>query len=83
VDWRAENSVFSDIAAFNSGDVKLPGIDRYERVNAAHVTSGFFAALGVLPLAGRTFNATEEVRRSAPTAIISHVTFPPRNGMTT
>lgn len=72
VDWRAQNSVFSDMAAFNSDEVKLPGIDRYERVNAAHITSRFFATLGVLPLAGRTFNTTEEVRKSAPTAIISY-----------
>ncbi|MGA2131824.1 MAG: ABC transporter permease [Bryobacteraceae bacterium] len=72
VDWRTENAVFSEIAAFNRGDVKLPGIDRYERVNAAHVTSRFFATLGVMPLAGRTFNATEEVQRGAPTAIISY-----------
>jgi predicted permease len=72
VDWRAQNNVFSDMAAFNGGDVKLPGNDRYERVNAAHVTSRFFATLGVTPLAGRTFTASEELRKSAPTAIVSY-----------
>src|ERR1700733_12431718 len=50
-DWREQNNVFSEISAFNGGDVKLPGAERYERVNVAHVTSRFFATLGVLPLA--------------------------------
>ena len=59
LDWRAQNNVFSQIAAYSGGEVNLTGGQRPERVAGAAVTANLFPLLGIAPLLGRTF-ATEE-----------------------
>jgi putative ABC transport system permease protein len=60
LDWRAQNKVFSQMAAYDSGQVDLTGAASPERVAGAIVTSNLFQALRVRPLFGRTFLPEEE-----------------------
>ena len=60
LDWRKQNSVFTEIAAYGGGQCNLSGGERPERVAGAAVTASLFPLLGVRPLLGRTFAAEEE-----------------------
>jgi putative ABC transport system permease protein len=55
LDWRAQNRVFSEMAAFSDSDFILGGGDRPERVFGEVVTDTYFPLLGVRPLLGRVF----------------------------
>jgi predicted permease len=56
-DYRRENRVFEDIAAFNTSDVNLEGsADTVpERLQAMAVSANFFPVLGVSPALGQAF----------------------------
>jgi putative ABC transport system permease protein len=60
LDWKQQNSVFSDMAIFSGESMTLTGGDKPEYVQAAAVTSSFFSVLGVEPLLGRTFLPGED-----------------------
>jgi putative ABC transport system permease protein len=53
--WRRED-VFEHVAVFDELELNVSGIDTPERIDAVRVTDGFFAALGVEPVLGRTFS---------------------------
>src|SRR5438552_3057437 len=56
LDWRAQNSVFTQMAAYGGdGQYNLTGAERPEREAGAAVTANLFPLLGVNPLLGRTF----------------------------
>jgi putative ABC transport system permease protein len=46
--WRAENSSFSGMAAWNDSEYNLTGNGQAERLSVALVNAGFFRVLGVL-----------------------------------
>src|SRR5215210_4486707 len=48
-DWREQNDVFTEIAAFQFADFNLQGADQPERIAGATVSSNFFDVLGVEP----------------------------------
>ncbi len=54
-----ESPLIEDAGLFAAGAVNIGGDSRPERVAAAVVTHGFFAALGVPPMTGRVFTETE------------------------
>src|SRR3954452_23344102 len=58
VDWRKENTVFTDIAATRSAAFALTGDGQPERLLGRRVTANFWTILGTRPALGRTF--TEE-----------------------
>lgn len=60
-DWKAQGHSFTGMTAATNGSVNLsaPGSDP-ERVRMASVLGGFFATLGVRPIVGRDFSATDE-----------------------
>ncbi len=60
LDWKQQNSVFSDMAIFSGESMNLTGGDEPEFVQAAAVTSSFFSVLGAEPLLGRTFLPGED-----------------------
>jgi putative ABC transport system permease protein len=72
-DVQDMNRSFSAMGAITWGSITLAGKDSPERLDAAYVTAGFFRALGVTPIAGRTL-AEGEDRAGADTriAILSH-----------
>ncbi|MGB8803811.1 MAG: ABC transporter permease, partial [Chthoniobacterales bacterium] len=72
-DIRAQNSVFSGVAAHNVGMVGLGEKGNTRRVFADVVSSDYFAVLGATPLRGRVFLPEEETPgRDAHVAIVSY-----------
>jgi len=59
-DWKAQNTVFSDMAVFNYTGENIVGADGPERVQSGRVSANVFALLGVQPLLGRAFAEGED-----------------------
>src|SRR5439155_13185862 len=60
VDWKDENTVFEQVAAYGEGRFTLTGESQAEEVAGASVTADFFSILGVNPVLGRTFEAGDD-----------------------
>jgi predicted permease len=72
LDWRAQNQVFSDIAAFSASGFNITGSGRPEQVRGDVVTAEFFPTLSVIPVLGRTFLPSEDRPGSPPMAVLSY-----------
>ncbi|MGH9907597.1 MAG: ABC transporter permease, partial [Pyrinomonadaceae bacterium] len=72
LDWRAQNQVFEDLAAFTDNWFSLTGEGEPERLRGAWVTAGFFSTLKAQPLLGRTFAPGEDAQSSPSLVILSH-----------
>ena len=68
-DWRAQNHVFSQVAALNDWGPTLTGRDEPEPLVGASVTQDMFTLLGVQPSKGRSFTP-EEDRAGAPNVVV-------------
>ncbi len=68
-DWREQNQVFEEIAAFDPRGFFLKQTDESVRVQGARVTASLFSTLEVAPLAGRVFDE-EEDRPNAPRVVV-------------
>jgi len=72
LDWQKENRTFSSMAIQRSGSsFILTGLGEAEQVNGTFVSSEFFRQLGVVPLIGRDFSASEDRIGAAPLAMIT------------
>jgi putative ABC transport system permease protein len=71
LDWRDQNQVFEDIAAYREEAFNLTGTDRPERAAGVVTTAGLFPVLGVTPILGRVFQSDEENLGSGRVAVIS------------
>jgi putative ABC transport system permease protein len=60
LDWRAQQTVFEDLAARYIAGGVLTGAGEPERVFGRWVTASFFSTLGVKPQIGRFFNEEED-----------------------
>lgn len=59
-DWRAQNTVFSQLAAYSiGGGFNLQAADNPQRLNGISCTANLFEILGVQPQLGRAFLAEE------------------------
>src|SRR5437899_2435278 len=54
-DWKEQNHVFEDMAAFFDQSVKLTGDSEPEEAPSQIATPNLFSVLGVNPIIGRTF----------------------------
>ena len=73
VDWRAQASVFEQMAAIQSQSYNLSGGDgEAERLVGRNVSPEFFPILGVAPAQGRVFTEEENVPGGVRVAVISH-----------
>jgi hypothetical protein len=70
-DWKAQNHVFSDMAAIRYRSMAITGDGSPEQIVGYGVSSNFFSVLGVTPLIGRTFTEDED-RTSAQAVILSY-----------
>jgi predicted permease len=59
VDWKNQNTVFEDIAAFSSSTVTLTGDGEPVQMMGANTSAGYFAVVGVEPMIGRLFHPEE------------------------
>lgn len=60
VDWKAQNTVFTDMAARQGSTLSLTGDGSPEQLYGQRVTPNFFDVLGVQPVIGRVFTAEED-----------------------
>lgn len=72
LDWRAQNTVFSEMAAYVSWRAALTGEGEPEEVPLEYTTASFFSLLGVPPQLGRWMKEADDVRGAQPTAVLSH-----------
>jgi putative ABC transport system permease protein len=80
IDWREQNRVFAQIAAFGDNSVSLTGRGEPERIEGERVSTSLFPLLGVPPALGRVFTA-EDDRSEAPRVIVlSHSLWQRRFG---
>ena len=69
LDWRAQASSFSGIAAYFTSTTNLTGSGEPQRLNQARVSANFFDVLGVRLEKGRAFQRGED-DRSAPRVVV-------------
>lgn len=72
LDWRRQASAFVRIAAFTSGTDTFIGSDGPERIAMAAVSWDIFHLLGVQPMLGRAFEATEDAPGKNAVVLLSH-----------
>ncbi len=72
LDWRAQQSVFEDMAARLPTGGVITGANEPERVIGRLVTPNFFTTLGVQPMLGRSFTEAENIPGAPPVIVISH-----------
>ncbi|MGZ4853710.1 MAG: ABC transporter permease [Candidatus Angelobacter sp.] len=70
--FEKENKSFESIGAFKGDSLNLTGVSVPVRLDGLRVSSGFFQALGVQPILGRTFNVEEDQAGHDHEAILSH-----------
>ena len=71
LDWKDQNRVFEDMAAFNYTGETLTGLDQPEQVSGGRVSANAFQLLGVEPLMGRGFLEGEDQPGSKPVMVVS------------
>ena len=71
-EWKARSRSFAEMAAIAfDRDYNLTGVGEPTKLVAARVTAGFFAVMGVAPIAGRTFVADEDRPGQGDVVVIS------------
>lgn len=70
-DWRAQNKVFEDMAAFSGQGFNLATSGEPERIQGAGVSPSLFSILRAQPRLGRFFAPDEDKPNSEPVVIIS------------
>jgi predicted permease len=69
-DWREQNDVCEQLAAFSSGSEPLTGAGQPEQVPTGYAGDGFFQVFRVNPILGRTFSPDECVRGSGTGSVL-------------
>jgi putative ABC transport system permease protein len=80
LDWKKQNTVFEDVAAFNSSTVTLTGDGEPEQMMGANVSAGYFAVVGVEPMIGRSFLPEEYELDKNQVVILGHAFWQSRYG---
>src|SRR4051812_3450932 len=60
LDYKQQNTVFSEVAAFETDEFNLTGIGQAQRVNAARISATTLPLLGIEPALGRNFSTEED-----------------------
>src|ERR1051325_7674588 len=80
LDWRAQNTVFEQLAAIKTTTSNLALQDHAERIDLAQTNANFFDVLGVTPQYGRLFIPEDEQAGHAPVVIVSNTLWQRRFG---
>jgi hypothetical protein len=74
LDWRAQSHAFSKLAAVESVAFNLAGVDPAtgENISGEAVSSDFLSMLGVHPLLGRNFDASQDQAGTASVVLLSY-----------
>lgn len=71
LDWREQNKVFQDIAAFTTFSFTLTDGNVPEKLDGALCSTGFFSVMGTQAALGRTFVAGEDKPGASNVVVIS------------
>jgi predicted permease len=71
-DYESRNDVFSHVAAIRPVDLYVERDGRIEFMQGQHLSSDLFDMMGVVPSAGRTFRADEDVEGVASVVLLTH-----------
>lgn len=71
-DWRAQNQVFSEMAAFRAEVFNVNASGQTERVRGDRVSPEFFALFGAKPLIGRSLTPQDFEAAAPRAAVLSH-----------
>jgi putative ABC transport system permease protein len=72
LDWRAETSQFSQMAAVSVVGFNLAGVNQPEVIRGQAVSPNFLSMLGVKPFLGRDFDPSEEKAGASPVLLLSY-----------
>ena len=72
VDYRRDNAVFTDLAAYSDGSYPLTGGGPAEQIPGAQVTGGFFAVMAAAPHIGRTITDDDDRAGARDVVVLSH-----------
>ncbi|HTM47193.1 MAG TPA: ABC transporter permease [Bryobacteraceae bacterium] len=78
LEWRRQNTVFSDVAAFREAPQSETAGDRPRHLSTGFASANFFPMLGVKAHAGRLFNADEERAGADRVAVLTDAYFESR-----
>ncbi|HKI26173.1 MAG TPA: ABC transporter permease [Candidatus Sulfotelmatobacter sp.] len=70
LDWQHDNRTFSSMAMYRNQDYNFTDTNEAERLSGYMISTGFFPALGVQPILGRTFRADDDQVGAAPVAVL-------------
>src|SRR5829696_3113503 len=71
-DWKKQNTIFADVAAFSASTLTLTGDGEPEQLVGCRVSSGYFAVVGVDPILGRAFLPEEYERGKGQIVILGY-----------
>jgi putative ABC transport system permease protein len=80
LDWREQQGVFEELAAFHTSTVNIGDAGHPERFSGGFMTANAFRILGVQPLLGRVFHAGDDAPGAAPVIILGHAAWQNRYG---
>ena len=81
LDFRAQNTVFENVASYHGGDFIMTGRGEPVRLEGSVVTANLFPLLGIQPILGRTFLPDEDKpTETGRVVVISHQLFQQRFG---
>ena len=79
-DWKKQNTVFQDVAAFSQSSMTLTGDGEPEQLVGTRVSSGYFSVVGVEPQLGRAFVPEEHEVGKGSVVILGHAFWQRRFG---
>jgi putative ABC transport system permease protein len=79
-DYRDNNRTLESVVEHHTMAFLLLGQDRAERVQTAVVSANFFDVLGVTPLLGRTFVASDDTPKADAVLVLSYKYWQARHG---
>src|SRR5438874_13702402 len=80
LDYRSQNSVFSETAAFETADFNLTGTGEPRRINAARISASVLPLLEVAPDIGHNFSPEEDRYGSDHVVLLSHALWQSQYG---
>ncbi len=70
LDWQSQSRSFSSMALYRNQDYNLTGTAEAERLSGYMISASFFSTLGVPPILGRTFRASDDQVGAGPVVIL-------------
>jgi putative ABC transport system permease protein len=80
VDYRRDNTSFTDVAAYAESAYPLIGDGPAEQIPGAQITGGFFAVMATAPALGRTITDDDDRPGARDVVVLSHALWTRRFG---